>query len=169
MDISNKKIEKNFLKAYDEFSDAIFRYCLFKVSDRDVAKDITQDTFKKTWEYIISGKEIRDTKPFLYRVANNLIIDLYRKRKEDFSLDKMREEGFDVQSRDNIEMESDIHCILEEISKLGDNCKSSLIMRFVEDMRVKDIADILNLSENTLSVRLKRCIRKLSESIKYEI
>ncbi len=160
------KNKEDFLSAYDEFGDAIFRFCLFKVSDREIAKDITQDTFTKTWKYMISGKEIKDMKPFLYRVASNLVIDLYRKRKEDLSLEKIYEEGFDVPVKDTTEIDSEVQYILELISKLGDNCKSSLIMRFVEDMKVKDIADILNVSENTLSVRLKRCIRKLSESIK---
>jgi len=158
-------MKEDFLKTYDEFSDAIFRYCFFKLGDREVAKDITQETFTKTWEYIVSGKEVLDMKPFLYRVAGNLVIDTYRKKREDFSLEKMYEEGFDMPVDVG---DSEVQYILEAMSKLGDGCKNPLIMRFVEDMKVKDIADILNMSENAVSVRLKRCVDRLSKIINHE-
>ena len=48
--------EEEFLRAYEEFADAIFRHCYFRISDREVAKDLTQETFTRTWKYIVDGE-----------------------------------------------------------------------------------------------------------------
>jgi DNA-directed RNA polymerase specialized sigma24 family protein len=46
----NRAIEKSFLEMHDSFSDEIFRFCLSKTRNRDLALDITQETFIKTWD-----------------------------------------------------------------------------------------------------------------------
>ena len=43
-------LQQKFLEAYDTYNDDIFRFCIVKVRNRDIALDITQDTFTKTWE-----------------------------------------------------------------------------------------------------------------------
>src|ERR1043165_1036473 len=82
--------EKEFLDAYKQHADAIFRHCYFRVYNKDLAEDLTQDTFIKTWKYISEGKEIKNIKAFLYKVAVNLIIDHSRK-KTALVLDDLKE------------------------------------------------------------------------------
>ena len=48
--------EKQFLDIYKQNTDAIFRYCLLRVSDRELAKDLAQDTFMKVWQYATKVK-----------------------------------------------------------------------------------------------------------------
>jgi DNA-directed RNA polymerase specialized sigma24 family protein len=48
--------KNNFVKAYDENADALFRHCLFNINDREAAKDVLQNTFTKTWNYIVGGE-----------------------------------------------------------------------------------------------------------------
>ena len=73
--------KNNFIKAYEQHVDALFHYCLFNISDREVAKDIVHDAFAKTWNYIVKGGHIDNMKAFLYKIIKNLIIDYYRKKK----------------------------------------------------------------------------------------
>lgn len=73
--------EAQFLDSYREHTDALFRYCYFKTLNRDEAKDMLQETFVKTWEYIRNGGEVINMKAFLYRTAHNIVVDHYRKRK----------------------------------------------------------------------------------------
>ncbi len=47
-----------FEKIYEKESDAVFRFCLFRVSDREQALDITQETFLRLWQSLSDGKEI---------------------------------------------------------------------------------------------------------------
>jgi len=76
------KREKEFLDAYEKYADAIYRHCYFRVYNKELAEDLTQETFIKTWKYIVEGKEVKNIKSFLYRVAVNLIIDNSRKKKK---------------------------------------------------------------------------------------
>jgi len=159
------KTNEHFIKAYDEFSDAIFRHCFFKLSDRELAKDVLQDVFMRTWEYMSQKGEIKNIKAFLYQVANNLIIDQYRKRKYNLSLEEMKETGFDVPSKEKRDayFSAEVRNIMEIIKKLDPIYKDVLFFRYVDDLSPKDIAEILNESENVISVRLNRGIKKIQE------
>src|SRR6266566_458854 len=86
--------EQLFIQVYDQFADAIFRHCWFRVSDRERAKDLTQETFVKVWKILDRGESVENMRAYLYRIANNLIIDHYRKKK-DVSLDLLQEDGFE--------------------------------------------------------------------------
>lgn len=60
----------------------IYRYCYFKLQHQQLAEDITQETFLKFYEsnqYVEAGKKVR----YLYKIAHNLCVDLYRKEKID--------------------------------------------------------------------------------------
>ncbi|MFZ2303579.1 MAG: sigma-70 family RNA polymerase sigma factor [Minisyncoccia bacterium] len=156
-------VEQEFLKAYDQFADAIFRHCVFRVSDREKSKDLTQGTFVRVWEYMSQGKEIDNMRAFLYRIANNLIIDEYRKKKDE-SLDRMRdEEGFDIgtESMRDIETKDEHAKALAFLECLPDKYREALVMRHVDGLSVKDIAHLTKESENVISVRIHRAIEKL--------
>ena len=101
-------LEAYFLAAYDEHSDALFRHVLIRVRDRETAKDIVQEAFSRTWLYLSEGKKIEYIRAFLYRVANNLIVDGSRKKKSS-SLDAlMDDDGFEVaDANDTILVEDD--------------------------------------------------------------
>lgn len=160
-------LEKEFLKAYDKLSDAIFRHCYFRVFDKEKAKDLTQDAFTKTWEYIAAGAAVDNLKAFIYRVATNLIIDHHRKHK-DISLEGLREDGFEPMSQDHrdIVVSAELRKVIEGINKLDDEYRDAVMMRHVEDMSVKDIAKAAGVSENVVSVRIHRGLAKLKELLK---
>src|SRR5258708_4751537 len=86
-----KELEAEFLKSYDEHAEALFRHVLIRVRDRDIAKDIVQETFSRTWFYLSEGKKVEYIRAFVYRIANNLIVDGSRKKKS-ASLDAMMDE-----------------------------------------------------------------------------
>lgn len=154
--------EHTFLLWYQSHSDGIFRFCFLKTSNRDVALDITQETFTKMWEYIGQKNDpIREPKALLYRIATNLIIDYYRKKKSD-SLDAMTEYGFDIATDlMNPEKTAEIKELHSKLSKLEDKYKDILIMRFVEDMSIEEIAEVYDQHPNTISVRIHRAVEKL--------
>jgi RNA polymerase sigma-70 factor (ECF subfamily) len=155
--------EQEFIKVYDQFADAIFRHCVFRVSDREKAKDIAQGTFVRLWDYMSQGKEIENTRAFLYRIANNLVIDEYRKKKND-SLDRMRdEEGFDIgfESMKDIETKDEYERAQALLECLPDKHREALVMRHIDGLSVKDIAHLIHESENVVSVRIHRAIEKL--------
>ncbi len=166
MQPSSKKTAE-FIALYDEMADQLFRHCFFKVSNRELALDLVQETFARTWEYLAAGKEVNNVKGFLFKVANNLIIDEYRKKKV-VSLETLQEQvGFDapVQDHKKTIFNVEVDTILQHINKLDDKYKEVIIMRYVNDYSPKEIANILGESENAVSVRINRGIKKVQEML----
>jgi len=155
--------EREFLAAYDEHSDALFRHCLIRVRDREATKDVVQEAFAKTWNYMAEGKKIEYLRAFLYRVANNLIIDTSRKKKSS-SLDAMMDEdGFEIhdESVKDPSERMEIREAFALLESLDDVYRSAITMRFFDEMSPREIARALNVSENVVSVRIHRGIERL--------
>lgn len=155
------------MQVYDDLADAIFRHCYYRVSDRDVAKDLLQETFTRTWEYIGKGGDIKNIKAFLYRVANNLIIDRFRKKK-DLSLDELQEKGFDpgFEEKETLHNILDGKYALKILKKMDLKYRQAITMRYVNDLSPREIAAELSESENTISVRVHRGLKKLREELR---
>ncbi len=162
MDIEEQK--KEFLKVYDENSDALFRQCFFKVHDRELAKDILQETFVRTWDYIYKGKTILNMRAFLYRTLNNLVIDEYRKKKA-ISLDYLDEEGFNPEAPEGISANDRFEGVraMKLLDDLPSPYKEAVYMRFVSGLELWEISEITGESENTVSVHVHRGLKKLKE------
>lgn len=160
-----KHAKNQFLRAYDEYAQAIFRHCYFRVFNRERAKELMQETFLRTWKYIGKGQKIDNLKAFLYRTANNLIIDESRKKKES-SLDKLEEEGFEPalegsEPQDFLELKR----VLKALDKVDPKYRDVVSLRYLDDLSVKEIAQLINETENNVSVRLHRALQKLKESL----
>lgn len=166
MDI--EKLKKEYLEHYDEMSDSLYRFLVFQTSNREVSSDLLQETFMKTWEYIASGKEITNLRAFLYKVAKNKIID-YRRKKKPQSLDAITDTGVDFHDETDILEEQsilgDIEFVFERLEILDDHHKELIILRFVEEMSIKEIAEIFQERPNTISVKIHRAVEKLKEHI----
>lgn len=157
------KAKQEFLSAYDLYADAIFRHCFFKVSDREIARDLTQDVFTKTWQYISDNKPIENMKAFLYKVAGNLVIDYYRKRKTD-SLDDKVEAGVQFESPAVTPgQNTDIGIALKGVEKLPEKYREIIRLRYVDDLTPGEIALITGQSENAVSVKIHRGLEKLKQ------
>lgn len=158
-----EEVKKSFDEAYDAYSDAVFRFCFFKTSDSEKAFDLTQETFVRLWNYLrASEKEVDNMRALLYKIARNLIIDEYRK-KDVFSLDALHESGFDVRfdGHRDIEREAHVREALHALHELDDPYREVALLRFVEGLKPKEVAEALSLSENVVSVRLNRAVKKL--------
>ena len=155
-------MRKEFETAYENYADALFRHCFFRVSSRETALDLVQESFLKTWDYMQKGEKIINLKSFLYRVVNNSIIDFYRKRKSE-SLDALAEDGFDppVRHNEDIMSQTEYNRAISFFEKLSEQYRSVMIMRFIDGMAIPEIAEILNETENNVSVRIHRGLEKI--------
>lgn len=162
-EISTEK-NKEFIEAYNSFSDAIYRHIYFRIYNKDLAKDMVQDTFTRTWNYLRKGAQVQNLKAFLYKVANNLIIDEYRKKKE-ISLDGLQKNGFDVESPDQDKIVKDVENsnVLRIIKKLEPHHREIIVMRYINDLTIKEISEIIGQSENVVSVRINRAVKELKK------
>lgn len=155
--------ESLFLDMVSKYQDAIFRFLYFRVSNRAIAVDITQDTFTKTWNYLASGKTIEYTEAFLYRAAKNALIDYYKKEKSG-SLDSMIESGYDPASTKDVDQvlrNDDIESIRNLLETLDEESKQIIFLRFTEEKPIEEIAELFGKSVNATTVQIHRIIKKL--------
>lgn len=165
--------EERFLKAFEEYNDALFRHAFLRISNRERAIDVVHDTFTKVWVYVRNGHEIDAFRPFLYKVLNNLIIDEYRKAKESsldalLSIDGVDEGSFDELSESTVESLAatlDGKKAFEMLQDMPDTYREVIILKFVDGLGPKEIAGLLEESENVISVRLHRGLKVLREMI----
>lgn len=170
MSIKRQDIHDHFISVYNDYNQAIFRYLTIKIWDRELAKDLLQDVFMRYWNHLDSGREeVREIKPFLYRVARNVVIDQIRKKKPIYSLDNILEEGIDFNDgEDPIQNHEDkdfAESIVPKLDELEDGYKEILTMKYMDDLSIPEIADILEIPANTVSVRLHRAHTKLKKII----
>lgn len=169
--------EDRFLKAFEDYNDALFRHAVIRVSDREKAIDIVHDTFTKVWTYIRSGHEIDSYRSFLYKVLNNLIIDSYRKQREVsldalFEIDGVDEGSFAELSENSVEALAatiDGRKAFELLKELPDVYREVVTFRFIDGLGPKEISDLIEETENVVSVRLYRGLKMLRDKMEKEI
>ena len=154
--------QKLLTEAYKEYQKGLRARAFFKVNDPELSADLVQNTFMKTWNYLMKGGKIETMKTFLYHVLNNLIVDQYRKHKTS-SLDVLLEKGFEPETGDFKRIFDVIDgaeaCML--IEQMPTQYRKVLHMRYVEDMSLDDISENIGTSKKTIAVQVHRGMKKL--------
>lgn len=148
--------------AHEDYGKKLNSYAFFRVSNQAISEDLVQDTFRKTWSYLVKGGQIEVMKSFLYHVLKGLIIDEYRKRKTS-SLDDLMEKGFEP-GQDNSEqlinfLDGKRAMLL--IARLPEKYQKVMRMRFVQELSLKEMALITGQLKETLAVQVHRGLEKL--------
>ncbi|MBI4692091.1 MAG: RNA polymerase sigma factor [Candidatus Terrybacteria bacterium] len=162
------KIEKQFLEAYDNYAAAILRHIQFRVSDQETAQDLAQEVFFKAWQYIVSGREVKNFKPFLYKIANNLIIDYYRQRpRADVPIEDINQKQISYGPEQEKEAEREISASLAHkyLSLLEDEQRQIVYHRYVDDLAIKEISEITGKTANNVRVIIHRALKSLKDYV----
>lgn len=148
--------------AHRDFAKGLNLRACFKVSDNAIAEDLVQETFMKTWTYLIKGGKINTMKSFLYHILNNLIVDEYRKHKTS-SLDSLLEKGFEPKESNQMNLINflDGKTALALIKQLPEKYQKVMKMKFIQDMTPDEMSLITGMTKNALTVQLHRGIEKL--------
>lgn len=164
--MQQEALEKEFVESFSLYGDAIFRFCLIKVSNKELAEDMTQEVFARYWQSLRKGSVMSNTRSFLYTIAHNLAKDWYKKKKS-YSLDEQMDQGLEPRDRNELDQQTkaEYEEVLAVIKEMEDKDKEVLMLRFVEGLEPKDIAHILNESANTISVRVNRASERLRQKL----
>lgn len=150
---------------YDLYIERIFRYVYFRISDRSIAYDITQDVFLGTWEYIVEGRHINNMQALLYRIAYHKIADFFRDKSRQIQLiEDVEPHQMQTSKMDDTELE--MHFVQEKLGKLKPEYQDVLLLKHVEGLNVKEIADILEKDINNVRVLIHRAVSALKNLYK---
>lgn len=163
MNTEQEKEQQSILTtAYRDFGGRLNSHAFYKTSDRAIGEDLVQDTFVKTWAYLVKGGKIEMMKAFLYHVLNNLIVDQYRKRKVT-SLDLLVEKGLEPSSDQSQSLFDvlDGKAAILLIKRLPEKFQKIMRMRYVQELSLKEMALITGQSRNTVAVQAHRGLQQL--------
>lgn len=170
--------EDSAAQIYEAFHDDIYYFILKTVNDPDLAADLTQDTFIEIFEKI---QDLREPAAFITwskQIAYHRCTAYFRKRRE--LLADENEDGvsvFDTQIEDHAEFIPDESLDIEEFKKsihimidsLPKEQRSAILLRYFQELSVKEIAQIQGVTEGTVKSRLNYARKNLMKAIsKYE-
>jgi RNA polymerase sigma-70 factor (ECF subfamily) len=157
----------SFEELYDAYAEKIYRFLYYRTKSKEVAEDLMGDVFLKALKGISKAKDITQFSAWLYRIANNTLIDHYRSRKTHASLDD--EEAMQVKDPQDIERESGNRFLLEkvehELEKLTEVQRQIVTMRVWDDLSYKEIAEVVGKSEGNCKVIFSRAVAQLRETV----
>ena len=154
-----------FGELYTNHVTKIYRYVYYNVHDKEHAEDITQEVFLKAWKAIGScrGKE-KTFSSWLYRIAHNLIIDKLRKSQKQSSREaELPEDIRDTSDRMEISLEQ--RDLLKVIDVLSPNQRQVIVMKFIEEMDNREIAETMGKSTGAIRILQMRALETLRKTL----
>jgi len=160
-----------FEQVYDFYVSRIFRFVFLKIGNKENAEDLTSETFMRFWIYVQKEKITKDSaEPVIYRIARNLIIDFYRKKEVITNeIDEVIANKIFDEHQDFIEKminKEEIREIMEAIKELKDEYQEIIILRFVEELEIEEIAEITGKSKGSVRVISHRALKSLEKVMK---
>lgn len=146
----------------EEQYDKIFRYCCFKLYDKQLAQDMTQETFLRFYKQELRLENSKEL-AYLYTIARNLCADAFRK-KTVYSLDAIGEEAV----RDTSEELINSLTLRAAIAKLSQEEQELLFLRYVNEISVTSISKMTGMSRFAVYRRLSKSVKRLKEELKKE-
>jgi RNA polymerase sigma-70 factor (ECF subfamily) len=167
-----------FGQIYEEYYPGIFRYALRRVGNVGLAEDITSETFFKALKGI-GGFKWQNVafSAWLYKIATNEVNYYFRRGTyKALSLDLMKEKGFDPPSQDNIQAELDeaetqlqrheeFLTVRKELERLPEKYQEVIALRFFENKKISELAEILGKKEGTIKSLLSRGLEMLRKNL----
>jgi RNA polymerase sigma-70 factor (ECF subfamily) len=156
-----------FRKLYEEYYDKIFNYIFRNVYRRELAEDLTSQTFLKALRFVKKNQpDIENFNGWIYRIATNEVLKDYRKKgkKMHLSIDDelLQLKDFLKDTRSNVESTVSTQMDLRRaLKKLHPEEVIIIELYFFEHKKYAEIAAILNIKETTLRSRLHRTLKKI--------
>jgi len=167
-----------FAEFVDMYKDRVFNISFRMLGNRHEAEDIAQEAFIRAYVNIDTFDHMRKFSTWLFRIATNLCIDRLRKKKPDYHLDaelsgtdgltmyaKIADDGElpDAQV-ESMELQDQIH---QAILKLSNIYRPVIILRYIEELSLKEISEVLDLPLGTVKTRIHRGREALRKQLQY--
>jgi len=162
-----------FGKLYDRYVDVVFRYVLFRVGDRELAEDVTSETFLRALRRITSvSYQGRDVGAWFVTIARNLVLDHVKSSRyrlevttPEFRDSERDEAGPEQQVMSRVTRDA----LLECVDQLGDDQRECIVLRFLQGLSVAETAEIMNRNEGAVKALQHRAVRRLAQLLPTEL
>lgn len=154
------ELKKNIREAVMKYSDTLYKICIVILCNEQDAQDAIQDTFCRYLEKKPKFYDEEHEKAWLIRVATNICRDMIRFR--------LRHPKISIDELENTLIAPEQKETLKELLELPLKQKTVVYLHYVEGYQIKEIADILGITESAVKTRLLRGRRQIRESLNME-
>lgn len=160
-----------FGELYESYVPRIYRFILFKVSTREEAEDLSAEVFLRAWQYLASAqRQIRSLRAFLFQVARHLVVDYYRQRSQQGQLVDMNVAAELMDDRQQqlfqqVDQSLTVEVIEQALRTLKDEYREIVLLRYVEELSVAEIAEVLGKSRGNVRVTLSRALKLIRNQL----
>jgi RNA polymerase sigma-70 factor (ECF subfamily) len=158
-----------FADLYDRHVVRVYRHIYYLVNDAATAEDLTAQTFLKAWEAIDRYKERgAPIVAWLLRIAHNVTISYLRSRREHGSLEEtFIDQKLHRNPEEALEQSTDEDSVRRAILRLREEQRQVIILRFVEELDYREVAEVIGKSIPAVRVIQHRALgnlRKIMQS-----
>lgn len=156
-----------FSGIYDKYLDDIYRFVMRKVGDSEMSEDLTSQIWIKIFNNIDSyqPKSWASFKSWIYRIANNSVIDYYRTKKENASLEEIAEPVFSPDFAQNYDNKQRLKKVENYLTSLSHKEQEVVFLRVWDDLSYKEISTVLWISVDNCKQIYSRSIKKVQANI----
>jgi RNA polymerase sigma-70 factor (ECF subfamily) len=147
-----------FEEIHTEYWPKVYRQCMGYMNDPDAAKDLAQETFIKVWQHLPKFREESSLGTWIFRIAVNTCLGQIRKDKK-MPKSELPKEIFEEILVNN---EPQVQFLYKCISELPE-VERIIISLELEELKQKEIAKIVGLSESNVRVKIHRIKEKLTQ------
>ncbi len=164
--------EQAFEQLYNIFFPKIYQYIYHRVNSKEITEDLVSDIFLKVVRNLPSLKNPEDIKSWTFSIAKNSLIDHYRKagrKKEDSSEAVSDDLTFQTETpEDSLLDQEHSQEILSALNILSEEQQEVIQLRFIHELKIKEIASVMNKSEGAIKGLLYRGLNKLSKHMEFK-
>lgn len=166
--------KRHFVKFYNQNAPRIYRFVYLKVNSPQDSEDLTSDAFFRFWQDLSNKKDkkekIDNPRALLYKIANNLVIDFYRKKsRTEISIDPSDAILAKIEDKTNLNeglsLDSDMVEVKKALSQLKDDYQNIIIWHYLDDFSSKEISQILGKPEGNIRVLIHRALKSLKKKL----
>jgi len=172
MALQKLKTAEDLENAFREWNELLFKYVFVRIGSGKIAEDITQESFLKAWEKRESfDPEKSSLKNWLFVITINTMRDYFRTQKKFTNeiLERVKEgaqeedimSGEDV--RADVEKKDTTDFVLRQMGQLSERDQELLSLRYVEDLDIAEVAQVLKMEYSATKVAIHRALKKLKE------
>lgn len=170
--IRAKRDPEAFGRIYDRYVTSIYRFVYLKLPSKEVAEDVTSETFLRGWQYLQQTDHIDNIRALFYKIARHLVADYYRKHEHrqkttvtfsDIETSSLHEGQLSDHhaGRLLIEARADTALVLARIARLKEGFQDVLTLRLVDGLSFGDIGVILGKTTGNVRVMFHRALKAL--------
>lgn len=158
-----------FASLFRKYYEPLFYFALRFVKDSQTAENIVQDVFVKLWEKREERHIKSSVKSYLYTAVKNHSLNYIKREKSMVSVEEVSVNQTDeIQSPEESLIENEImEAVQGAIEKLPQQCRCVYQMKRYDGMTYSEIAEILNVSINTVKTQMKRALKSLHKNLAY--